>query len=456
PESLSRPMQDPAYRDNMTSKPVPEKPILSKEEIGRTNAFLAAGVFPPSLEELVHLYIGKKTGKQWDDPVVLERIRTAIMAQKNVYWREGAGRRIGYQSGYSVLGYLAYHFPVYFFQAEHLLLQMALDGVLKRTMTILDAGSGPGVVSLAAIDFFSRFDEGRLTLYSIERAEEQVEAYRYLVEGFARGRADVTVTRPVACDIRGVKAGDLPGPADLIVFQNVLNEMEGLTPERRAEVVSDLAASLSPGGAVLIVEPADKVNSIELRKTVRKLFASGFSLHRPCIFLWGSRCTNERCWTFVEKSPIHPTTLQKALAGSSEMYRFLNTDIKYSYAILTWDHHRGDSAPLLSPGAPFSRFSTLRRHVGRKINIVAAVMSGDLGNRRDHVFLLCDGTAGKPVYAILPRHQVSGGNRALLGSGYGEVLEIHGVLVHYNPAHDAYNLLVRRGARVSSRKPASK
>ncbi len=93
--------------------------------------------------------------------------------------------------------------------------------------------------------------------------------------------------------------------------------------------------------------------------------------------------------------------------------------------------------------------SALPRFVGRRIDLFVAVISGDIGNRRDHVFLVCDGTGDKPVYAILPRYHVTDRNKALINVKYGEMTGLSGVLVRYNPARDSFNLLVTRGAGVS-------
>jgi hypothetical protein len=90
----------------------------------------------------------------------------------------------------------------------------------------------------------------------------------------------------------------------------------------------------------------------------------------------------------------------------------------------------------------------MKDHVKKHINVVAADMSGDLGNEKDHVFKLCDGTSAKPVYAIVPDYHISPNNEALKNAKYGQVVEIYGVLVRYNKDYDAYNLLVTRNTTV--------
>jgi hypothetical protein len=397
---------------------------------------------PSRIEDLIQGFITRKTGKAWDDPAVLDRIRRAVVAQKAEYWKDGERRRVEYTAGYSVLAYLAYHAPVYLAESRHLIASLLADGLLSRCATIIDAGSGPGVVSLAALDLYTRLGTRNLTLAAIERAPEQAEAYRFLTGGFSEGIPGVTILPPVCSDLRDLDEDTLLAGADLVVLQNVLNEMRGVSPENRAGLVSRLASPLLPKKTILIAEPAEMASSVAMRNTVRRLLADGFVMHRPCSFLWGSRCSNDRCWSFVSHERIEPTRLQSALAARGEAFRFVNTDLKYSFAILRKPPVDAPMIPRLPQG--FVKFSSLQRRVGRVIDAAAAVMSGDLGDQKHHVFLVCDGTARKPVYAILPRFNISTQNRMILRAGYGDVLGLYRVKVRYNPAHDAFNLLLGR------------
>jgi hypothetical protein len=426
----------PASRMEMHPDTSAEVSGLSPAEREAIRAASEERSISPRVENLIHAFITRKTGKAWDDPAVLDRIRRAVVAQKAEYWKAGERRRVEYTAGYSVLAYLAYHAPVYLAESRHLIASLLADGLLGRRATIIDAGSGPGVVSLAALDLYSRLGSRNLTLAAIERAPEQAEAYRFLTGGFSDGIPGVAILPPVCSDLR-----------DLVVLQNVLNEMRGVSPENRAGLVSRLAGPLCPGGVMLVAEPAEMASSVAMRNTVRRLLADGFVMHRPCSFLWGSRCSNDRCWSFVSHERIEPTRLQSALAARGEAFRFVNTDLKYSYAVLRKPPATA-GGPLLQRGG-LSRFSSLPRHVGRVIDVAAAVMSGDLGDQKHHVFLICDGTARKPVYAILPRYHITGQNSVILRAGYGEVLALYRVKVRYNPAHDAFNLLLTRETTVT-------
>jgi hypothetical protein len=423
---------------------------LNNEELSQNIAFFRQPRIPFSLERLIEDYISRKVGRRFDDPVILDRIRGAITRQKDLYWKERKRREIPYDKGYDVFGYLAYQLPVYVIQFEFILFQLAMDGLLKRDLKILDAGTGPGVVPLAAIDFFSRLQQDyHLDINAIERADEHREAFLNIVPAFRRDTERVSLHPVLKADIRVVDADELPSDVDLIVFQNVLNEIKGSGPKEQSDIVRRFLSSLRDAGSLLLIEPADHANATGLRWLVDVLTTGGMGLYGPCTYIRGTRCRPVDCWTFEEKTPIQPTTLMKALASSSpEPYRYINTDIKYASAILRKDN-RTKIQYRVPLKAKYAIFSSFQRHIGRYINTVGSVMSGDLGDAGTHVFKICDGTAGKPVYAILPSYHVNATNRALLAMPYGKVVILQQVLVRYNPRYGSYNLLINKQSRIS-------
>jgi Mitochondrial small ribosomal subunit Rsm22. len=418
---------------------------LTEEEKQRTQAFFASPGVPGDLERLIEQYVEKKTAKQWDDPVVLDKVRRAVMSQKAQYWKAGKERKIDYRSGYSVLGYLAYQFPVYFVQFEHVLHDLAQDGLLKRRMRVLDVGAGPGSVSLAVIDFFRRLDNCAVDLFSLEKYEENSEAYVNLVPAFAGTPDRFAVGKPIREDLTAKPA--LPGNLDLIVFSNVLNEID-MTLEEKADIVLHCARSMAPDGNLVIIEPADKDNSIAMRKLVAALIDKGLGMYSPCSFIWCSRCKPGECWSFEEKERITPTSLMEKVAETEEPYRFLNTDIKYSYAILRKDTLTKEKYRV-PPKAKFARLSKLKMHTGKRINVVASKMSGDLGDKKDHVFKICDGTTAQSVYVILPNYNIMPENEALMKAKYGEVLEFRNIIVRYNKERDSFNLMAGKSTEIT-------
>ena len=413
----------------------------------RQDGFAVERNLPLPLEGAIEEYITKKAGGSWDDPATLGKLRRAIVAQKDDYWRPAQKKAIRYAKGYSVLAYLAYHFPVYFVQAKHLLAMLARDGLLKPSMNILDIGTGPGVFPLAVADFYAKACPGKAAVYSIERSEEHREAFLFLRERCTTKGAAASIKPPIAMDILNPDPEKVPGKIDLMVFSNVLNELPGGNPESASRIVAYFAERLAPDGSILVTEPADEENATRMRLISASLARQGLSLFSPCSFLWGTKCNAPRCWSFESAPPIRLTRLMEALAQDTEGFRYANTDIKYSYAVLRKDG-RTKQECRLPPGAKYLRLSKLPLHVGKRISVAAAKMSGELGNSSSHVIKLCDGTAKVPVYAVLPSYHLTPENRLITEAQYGTILGLRGVLVRYNKEHDAFNLLVNRNTTV--------
>jgi Predicted rRNA methylase len=427
--------------------PAPAYALTPAEE-DRISQYLGDRRFPPALDEAVAGYIAKKTGKDRDDPVVLDRLRHAIVAQKDDYWKPTERRNLQYTKGYAVLGYLAYHFPVYFMQTRHLLAQLARDGLLKQEMTVLDLGSGPGVIPLAIADFWQNLGSAKAEVWSVERSKEHIEAFGYLAEHSAVSDSRVTLHPPIEADITDTQNLLLPQKADLIVFSNVLNELAGLSVEKRAEIVMGYARRLAPDGTILIVEPAEEVTSTGLRSLSLALKKKGLTIYAPCTFVWGTNCTPTRCWSFTAAPSIQPTMIMQALAACDEPFRYVNTDIKYSYVMLRKDG-KTRQACQVSRDPRAIRLSKVHLNVGKRVTVIAVKMSGDLGDEKTHVFRICDGSAEKPVYAMLPRFHGAPENEAIVSAVYGDLLLFRNILVRYNPEHDAFNLFVNRDSKVT-------
>ncbi len=424
-----------------------ESLAINLEETGRQDSFFASRRLPPELETAIEQYIVKKTGKELTDPVMLDRLRKAIVFQKTDYWKPTHLRSLQYTKAYSVLGYLAYHFPVYFIQAEHILAMLARDGLLKKRMTILDAGTGPGVVPLAIADFWSRLETAKADVYSIERSEEHIEAFMYLRDQCTKKGENASIKPPIKADILSLDPAKIPQQVDLMIFSNVLNELSGISMDQRADLVMKLAGRLAPDGSILIVEPAEETTSTSLRLLSLALKKRGLTIHSPCSFIWDTNCTPDRCWSFATNRNIQPTRMMGRLSECDEPFRYINIDIKYSYVVLRKDTKTRHNYRVPAKSRVL-RVSQVHRHVDKRVNFIAAKMSDNLGDAKNLMFRLCDGTADKLVFAVLPAYHVTPENELLKTAPYGTILRLESVLVRYNKAHNAYNLLVSRNTRV--------
>ncbi|HJJ98828.1 MAG TPA: class I SAM-dependent methyltransferase [Methanocorpusculum sp.] len=392
----------------------------------------------PRLDSLTLSYIERVSGKKWKDESVLEKIRLAITAQKKSYWEEGERRVVQYKGGYRVLGYMAYQMPGYVAEFSEFFLQLLREGLIQDHLRILDVGAGPGTVAIAVARVLELCDGVTAEVVSLERSEVFREAYQTIVPAFVKAAGDcVAVPRPIAADITEVMPD---GEFDLIVCSNVINEL-GVHGDAKTDLMMRLSERLVPDGNLVLLEPADLLNATMLRDLSRDMERRGLTLYAPCNDIRGVHCTVSPCWTFATYAAIRPTKLMFALGGKEEKFRFVNTDIKFSYAVLRKDGNRrcGYHVPAATKRA---RFSQLKKHVGKRIHVTVSVMSAEIGDAKNYLYLVCDGTGDIPAYVVLPAHHRSPKHEALLSAPYGAVVAIDSVLVRFNAKQSAYNLLM--------------
>ena len=390
------------------------------------------------LDSLTLAYIEKISGKKWKDESVLEKIRAAITVQKDSYWKEGERRVVQYKGGYSVLGYMAYQMPGYVAEFTEFFVRLLREGLIRDHVRILDVGAGPGTVAVAVARVLEMCDGITAEVVSLERSEVFREAYMAVVPAFVKDAGDhVTAPRPIAADITETMP---EGEFDLIVCSNMINEL-AVYGDEKTDLVMQLSTHLVADGNLILLEPADLANATMLRDLSRDLKRRGLTLYAPCNDIRGVHCSVSPCWTFETYADIRPTKLMFALGGDTEKFRFVNTDVKFSYAILRKDGHRrcGYRVPAAAKRA---RLAQLKKHVGKRIHVTVSVMSADIGDAKNYLYLVCDGTGEVPVYVALPAHHRNPEHEALLSAPYGSVVAIDSVLVRFNPKQNAYNLLM--------------
>ncbi len=406
---------------------------------------------PARIEKIVESYIERSCGKNWDESESAKLIRENIVKQKEEYWKRKGDSQY---PRIRIISYLLYHFPVYFCQFQYLLLELLENGLLSNKMSIIDAGSGPGTITLSTIDFLQKllgvYSKKKVDvklsvrISSIEKAQENIDCYNELTSDFLPGiapeNANITIEEPVHASIEDAH---VPKDVDFIIFSTVLAEM-GTAPEERANAVERVASG-SKSPTVIIIEPADLVNSMALRVAQHALIKKGFTVYSPCTFIWGTTCSGENCWSFQELGNIQAPGFMKKIARAEESYRYINTDMKFSSVILRKD---GLAKHAYRAKGKFLRLANLKKHIEKRVNIVVSVMSGSLGDEKTSVFKVCDGTASLPCYAVLPAYHISEGNKRLFEAGYGDIVEIYSALVRENKALSSYNLLITRNTSV--------
>lgn len=417
---------------------VPKRHVLTDEEEKRLHHLISTRAVDPRLDALTPSYVEKVSGKNWKDEIVLEKIRAAVTAQKDAYWKDGEKRVVQYKGGYSVLAYMTYQMPGYVAEFTEFFVRMIRDGLIRDHVRILDVGAGPGTVTVAVARVLEQCEGMTAEVVALERSENHRDAYAYVVTEFVKSAGGrVTAGRPIAADI----TASLPeGEFDLIVCSNMINEL-AVDDEKKAELMIQLSSRLTPDGNLVLIEPADLANATMLRNLSRDLKRRGLTLYAPCNDIRGVHCAVAPCWTFATYEDIKPTSLMLALSEGEEKYRFVNTDVKFSYAVLRKDGHRrcGYRMPAAAKRA---RLSQLKKHLGRRIHLTVSVMSAEIGDGKNYLFLVCDGTGDTPAYVALPAHHRSPEHESLLRAPYGSVVAIDSVLVRFNKNQNAYNLLM--------------
>ena len=417
--------------------------------IRELEALLKTPQLPGRIEKLISSFIERSCGKDWHTGEKARLLRENIVKQKEEYWQ---GR--SQYTDMSIMSYLLYHFPVYFCQFQFLLLDMFRSGLLTNRMSILDAGSGPGTITLSAIDFIQKLQgiyskmnmevKMNIRIDSIERSQENIDCYNELTSSYLKGETldntNIIINKPLHAP---VEKAESPKDRDLIIFSNILAELSA-SPAERANVVERIASE-SKNATIIIIEPADLVNSKALRITQQALLKKGFTIYSPCSFIWGVGCKGENCWSFRQAGNILVPEFMRKIAGKEEQYRYINTDMKFSYVILRKD---GLAKNAYQAKGKFVRLSNLKKHIEKRINVVGSVMSGNLGDEKTFVFKICDGSTSIPAYAVVPAYHMNDKNQALFQAGYGDIVEIYGVLVRENKEFSSYNLLITRNTTV--------
>ncbi|HWQ67929.1 MAG TPA: small ribosomal subunit Rsm22 family protein [Methanospirillum sp.] len=437
--------------DHRSGKPISHPSFTHSEPAGSDSILKKGGKastleYPPLLESLTDDYIREKTGKETDDPEFLDRLRQSVMAQKAVYWKREQDRVVKYGRAYDTFSYLAYHMPVYFCQFRSLLQMLARDGILPEEISMLDLGTGPGVAVLAAISLQAERTSGSLEVSSVELSDEHREAFGFIVPKYASGKRSVLIHPPIKGDLLRLSDADIPA-CNIISLQNVIAELTHVSIADRAAVILKYVKHLADDGILIIVEPAELSHATALRKVQRELIRGGLYVYGPCTFLWGSQCDPSSCWTFCEGDSIQATSLMKKMGGDDEAFRFVNTDLKYSWLIMT-KRPLSRCTVRIPKKTRMVRLSQLEKHNGRVVSVTASRMSGDIGTKGMHLFKLCDGTCRDPVFAVLSGRNRRPGHSVLFTAEYGQVLMLSDVQVKRHQHHDAWNLIINQRSSV--------
>jgi SAM-dependent methyltransferase len=296
--------------------------------------------------------------------------------------RELAGAR--YLDEERLLGaYLLFYWPVSYLQARGTISELP-----RRPRSVLDLGSGPGPFAFAALD------AGAAEVVAADRSARALAAARDLSreagEPLATREWNPSRRRPLA-ELAGGRR------VDLVTLGHVLNELfRGPEADaRRADLLEEALGLVSPGGSLLVVEPALRDTSRALLRVRDLLVARGVAVRAPCLFRGPCPALlRETDWCHAER-PVEAPALVGRIAKAAGLRR---ESVKMTYLVLAprgerWAEpppgrvFRIVSEPLPSKGrlrymgcGPEGRMGLAlqEKHLGEANRVFASLLRGDV------------------------------------------------------------------------------
>ena len=402
-------------REDGTFVPLEEGPIAP--EFGGVERFPEP--YARRFEEL----LVERYGAGWPESEAGDRLRSRIDELKTEYF---ADEDVTYDEE-TAFAYALYHLPDYYAAIQYGLDELGRDGLLSGRLRVLEVGAGTGGPALGICDYLP---DDTVVEYDAVEPSAAAEILESMLETTRSGFA-TTVIRETA------ETFDPDGEYDLIVFANVLSEVDSPTG-----VVTKYLNSLAPDGTLLALSPAEERTATRLREIERSVLGRrpDVTVYAPTVRLWPNESPADRGWTFRRAPDVEPPAFQRRLdeAGSGDG-TYLNTTVQFAYLLLRTD---GKRAIEYDPDPDrVAKMAETERHVTERIDINALKLSPDLSEPDGNpLFKISDGSERTDHYAVLTRRSAL--NDDLGTAPYGSLLRFENVLVLWNDDELAYNLVV--------------
>ncbi|RAW46186.1 SAM-dependent methyltransferase [Halorubrum sp. 48-1-W] len=354
------------------------------------------------------------------------------------------------------LGYAVYHLPDYYAVIGYVLDDLAENGLLDRTLRVLDVGAGVGGPALGLHDYLP--DDAVVEYHAVEPSANADVLDRLLEETGPNFRS--TVHRTTAESLFGLEDEEgensesedaeddspdrdaiLEEPFDLVLFGNVLSELSD--PVTVLESGIDVLAG---DGSVVALAPADRETAIGLRELERAVTTpgSGVDVYSPTLRLWADAVPSDLGWSFDVRGDLAVPPFQRRLdeaadrGPTDEPGEFHNVDVQFAYSILRTDGTR--RVDVRASDDRCARMADSEEHVTDRVNLLAVKLSHDLSDGANAVYRVGDGSQSVDHYLVCTRETVL--NDGLREADYGAVLFVENGLVLWNDDEVAYNVVV--------------
>ncbi len=226
------------------------------------------------------------------------------------------------------------------------LAELSALGALPRgeVWRVLDVGAGLGTSTLGLAELAKRAGAARLEVVALERDPAALDVFRTL----AQRAAEAGLIAPVKLearktDLEGTELSRLP-QADLVLVGLTLNELFADSEpadrlDAREALLRDLSGRLSPGGSMIVLEPATRSITRELMALRDRFAADPAAPHVVAPCLRDGPCPllrRERDWCHDQL----PFALPDALAAVASEAGLRWERLTYAYLTLRNDERR--------------------------------------------------------------------------------------------------------------------
>ncbi|MFB6133201.1 MAG: small ribosomal subunit Rsm22 family protein [Halanaeroarchaeum sp.] len=380
--------------------------------------------FPAAYESVIEDLLVDRYGPDWARGQSGDRLRDVVRTFKSAYFER---QSVEYDEDVA-LGYAIYHLPATYASARYVIDDLARDGLLDRSIRVLDVGAGVGGPTLAFHDAVDPDGEKPVLVdYHAVEPSAAASVLEPLLE---------TTDRNFHWEIHRetAEAFEPTGEADLVLFSNVLNELAD--PVAVGDSYLDF---LADDGTMVAIAPADRNTSLGLRATERELEERGATVYAPMVRLWPDSRPTVDVWSFDERPEIALPSFQDRLSAPADRpAEFQHTTVKYSYSFLRTDGKRRFAVD--ATDWPVTKLGESDEHVTDRLDVLIAKLSRDLSDDGHPVFTVSDGSERERHFAVLVNETPL--NRTLREATYGDLLFVERALVLWNDDQEAVNLVL--------------
>ncbi|EMA59781.1 small ribosomal subunit Rsm22 family protein [Halorubrum kocurii] len=420
-------------REDGAFEPVPEEPV--------PDPGWAPDALPERYSFALEDLLVREFGANWHRGESGDELREAVRRLKDDYLY---GNDVAYDR-VAALGYAVYHLPAYYATIGYVLDDLVENGLLDRTLRVLDVGAGVGGPALGLHDYLP--DDAVVDYHAVEPSAATDVLDRLLDETGRNFRPTIhEETAETFFGLDGGAAGDeADGGAadefDLVVFGNVLSELDD-----PAEVVEAALDRLADDGSVVAFAPADRNTAMGLREVERAVATpeSGVETYAPTLRLWPDATPSDGGWSFDVADDLGVPPFQRRLdeaaerGSADEPGEFVNVDVQFAYAILRPDGTR--RVDVQANAGRCARMADSEEHVTGRVNYLAVKLSHDLSDGDNALYRVGDGSQTVDHYLVCTRETVL--NDDLRTADYGSVVFVENGLVLWNDDEGAYNVVV--------------